>query len=461
MSEATFDSDKLESLLSEAAERCDVPGATIGLYANGEFSHANFGVLNADTKEPVKDDSLFQIGSITKVLTAQLVITLADQGKIELDKPLREYVPEFRVDDLEASNTVTVRQLLNHTSGLAGDFMVDTGTPPGELERYLQCCRLLPLNHRVGEGLSYSNAAYCLAGLLVERITGKSFYRAMEEMLFEPLGLSNSLVDHQQIPWERASSGHSPDPDEPNRMKVLDTIHGLPTCTAPAGATVMMTIKDLVDFARFHLGNGMGPDGHQVLSPEMIAEMQNPCVTIPVPQRNISRWGLGWFILDHGDQMLFGHDGATLGQASYLRVHKESGTVIALLTNGGRGNDCMVELFDTILGALIGCVHAVPPDPVEDEALDLSRFAGRFENIAFKTDFWVEDGVLCREAKGILNDLVIPEPKSELSYCGNDKFLNTVGKGRPAVISFHDFDEEGIPQTMFYGLRIARRVNPL
>lgn len=453
---------QLTDILSTAAEAWHVPGASCAVWSDGKLTQAEFGVLNSDTAAPVTRASIFQIGSINKVLTATLVMILKDKELVDLDKPVRDYIPEFRIASLSASKSITVRQLLDHSNGIAGDFMPDTGNDRDQLERYLQRCALLPLCHRVGEGLSYSNAAYVIAGLLIERLSGLAYHEVMEQWLFGPLGMQSAVVDIDKIPHENVASGHAPDSENPERMKPLETLHTIPASTAPAGAATMMTAEDLIKFARLHLDGGRAQDGQVILSPEAVEEMQEITVTIPIPQRNISHWGIGWFFLEQGDQTLFGHDGGTIGQYAFLRLHKQTGTIVALLTNGGSANDCMLDVFAQTLEPMTGFRHTPVPEPVLNQNVDLTKYEGRFETVATVTDFWIEDGVLMRKAVMTLGDTELPEPPKALVYAGDETFLNVPKTGgRPSLITFLDPDASGVPQTMFSGLRVARRMTPL
>ena len=155
--------DELKKILDDATTKFGVPGATCGMWVNDEFVDAQSGVLNTETRHDVKSMSMFQIGSISKVLTATLVMKLVDQGKVSLDSPVRDYIPDLKLGDEEVAAAVTVRQLLNHTSGIAGDFMPDTGLGPDRLERYLDKYALLPQCHGLGDGFSYSNSALLLS----------------------------------------------------------------------------------------------------------------------------------------------------------------------------------------------------------------------------------------------------------------------------------------------------------
>ena len=153
----------MQNALEEAAARHFVPGSVFALWNHGQLEIAQTGVLNVETGAAVRPDSMFQIGSITKVLTATLIMKLVDDGLVDLDATVRTYLPQFRVGDLEASRSVTVRQLLCHTSGLAGDFMTDTGAGSDRLAKFIDRCALLPLAHPVGNGFSYSNSAFKIA----------------------------------------------------------------------------------------------------------------------------------------------------------------------------------------------------------------------------------------------------------------------------------------------------------
>src|SRR4051812_35614992 len=122
-----LDTAHWQERLTTLAEKRGVVGATFAIGLGDETVSAATGVLNLRTQAPATPESLFQIGSITKVWTAVLALQLVDEGLIELDGPVVKYLPEFRVADEEVTRTVTVRQLLTHTSGIDGDLFLDTG----------------------------------------------------------------------------------------------------------------------------------------------------------------------------------------------------------------------------------------------------------------------------------------------------------------------------------------------
>src|SRR5437764_5255618 len=123
----TFDVERLEQRLRELSAKHRVTGASLAILDGDQSIEAATGVINQETGVEVTSDTLFQIGSITKVFTTTLVMQLVDEGRVDLDAPVKTYLPEFRVADDDATESVTDRQLLDHNSGIDGDFFENTG----------------------------------------------------------------------------------------------------------------------------------------------------------------------------------------------------------------------------------------------------------------------------------------------------------------------------------------------
>ncbi len=148
------------------------------------------GVRNPQPRTGVEAtaDALFQIGSITKVWTATLVMQLVDEGRIELDAPVRRYLPGFRVADEAVSDAVTIRHLLTHTSGIDGDHFADTGRGDDALERYVESCAELPQVHPLGATYSYCNTGYTVLGRVLELVADTVWDDLLRTRLVQPLG---------------------------------------------------------------------------------------------------------------------------------------------------------------------------------------------------------------------------------------------------------------------------------
>ena len=117
----------LEARLKAALERHKVPGASIAVFQNGQLERAAAGVVNVTTGVTMTPDTVLHIGSITKTLNATLVMQLVDEGRLELDAPLKRYLPDFALADQAAADAITVKMLINHTSGIDGELTPEAG----------------------------------------------------------------------------------------------------------------------------------------------------------------------------------------------------------------------------------------------------------------------------------------------------------------------------------------------
>ena len=446
-----------QSTLDEAASRHGVPGGVLAILHDGQLSVVTTGVLNVDTGEVVRPDSLFQIGSVTKVLTATLLMTQVDRGRVDLDESIRTYLPDFRTANSEALKGISVRQLLCHTSGLDGDFFTDTGSGPGRLARFLDRCALLPQLFDPGTDFSYSNVAYNVAGRIVEVVTGLDFDTALKQLLFEPLGLENSSADPCDLLGRSIASGHVPDPENPDSAKRLETLFTLPISASPAGSCCMMSASDLVTFARMHLNSGKNIGGNTVLSDSSVKAMQKEQVRIPVPARDLDAWGLGWFFQDVDGAALIGHDGATVGQNAYLRIDRETGSVGVLFANGGSANDFYLDVFRQSFDPMVGCATPEPPQMSDNPPGDLAVYAGVYRNVAGDVRIEIKDGSLVKSSTIRIDDLAIEQPKARMDYIGDDGFVSRLTEHEfPATTKFRM--QAGKAISLFSGFRWYHRV---
>ena len=209
-------------------------------------------------------DSVFQIGSTTKLWTASLVMQLVDEGLLDLDQPVRRYLPEFRIADEAAAASITARQLLSHTAGFEGDIFTDTGKGDDCLEKFVLTLGDTPQLFPPGERFSYNNAGYCVLGRLVEVLREKPFDDCLRDGLFVPLGLTHAATGPYEAILFRAAVGHvRPAPDAPPQPA---PVWALARSNAPAGSMLAMRPRDLLAFAQMHMSGGRAADGTVVLS---------------------------------------------------------------------------------------------------------------------------------------------------------------------------------------------------
>lgn len=417
--------DALEAL----AQQHGVPGAALAVLADGELTEAATGVLNVETAVAATTDSVFQIGSVTKIYTATLVMELVEQGRLGLDTRVVEVLPELTLADPEAAAEVTVRHLLTHTSGIDGDHFEDTGRGDDVLARYVESCADVGFLHPVGATMSYCNTGFVIAGRIVERLTRGTWDAAVRTRLCEPLGLERTATLPEDLLRFRVAYGY--EAGEAGELTPTRS-WGLPRSLGPAGL-VCATARDLAGFGRAHLDGGL-------LSAETAARMRAPQVSVPDRWTYGPDWGLGWMLFDWDGVAAFGHDGNTMGQSAFLRVIPEAGVVIALLTNVDHAFDLSRELFDVILGELCGAtLPAMPEPPASPPPVDLARHSGRYERRGTTFELRAEDGELVAEAlrTGALAELDDePVVRFSLKPVDQDLFVTRIGNERtwtPAV----------------------------
>nr|WP_206313274.1 serine hydrolase [Streptomyces coryli] len=408
-----LDAAHWQARLAALAERYRVPGAVLGIQRGGETVEAAYGVLNKDTGVATTTDSLFQIGSITKVWTATLALQLADEGRLDLDAPIADVLPELRLSDPGVAAKVTMRHLLTHTSGIDGDIFTDTGRGDDCLERYAAELEQAAQSHPLGATFSYCNSGYVLAGRVIEKLTGTTWDGALQERLCTPLGLAHTVTLPEEALRFRAALGHdAAGGGEPRPVPAW----GLPRSAGPAGL-ISASAADVLAFARMHLAGGIAPDGTRVLSEASARAMTVSQVELPDRHTLGDSWGLGWIRFDWDGHRLLGHDGNTIGQSAFLRVLPKADLAVTLLTNGGATRDLYLELFREIFADLAGVTMPAPLEPptVRPE-VDITPHLGRYERAS--ADVEVLDGAegprLRQTTTGPLAAMV-PEPVQEFA----------------------------------------------
>ena len=413
---APIDAAHWQRRLTELAERHHVPGATLGILRmrpgrDDELVELATGLLNKETGVETTTDSIFQIGSMTKVWTATVLMQLVDEGKLDLDKPVIDVLPELRLADSEVAEKVTMRQLLSHTSGIDGDVFTDTGRGDDCLEKYVAQLDQVAQNHPLGATWSYCNSGFSLAGRVIEKLTGGTWDAAIQERLIRPLGLARTGTLPEEALLHRAAVGHVGEPGaEPQRAPAW----GLPRSAGPAGL-INSTVGDVLTWARVHLNGGVAKDGTRILSEESTAVMTEKVAELPDKYILGDSWGVGWIRFGWDGRRLIGHDGNTLGQAAFLRVLPDEGLAVTLLTNGGNTRDLNEDIYREIFAELADVEMPQPlTPPAEPVSVDVTPHVGKYERASVRMDILERDGqpVLRTEVTGPLAALM-PETVHE------------------------------------------------
>ncbi len=441
------------------AEKYDVPGPAIAVLAGGEVVDHAAGLLSTTTGVGATTDSVFQVGSITKVWTATLVMQLVDEGALDIDLPIRTYLPEFRIADEGAAAEITTRQLLDHTAGFEGDIFTDTGVGDDCVERYLDAIRDVPQLFPPGELFSYNNAGFCVLGRLVEVVRAKAYDACLRDHLIQPLGLAHTATGPYEAILHRAAVGHLQ--AEAGAPYVPAPVWALVRSNIPAGSMLAMRPRDLLTFARMHLDGGVAADGTRVLGAASVAAMQQPQVTLPELGMMGTHWGLGWELFDTPDGTVIGHDGGTIGQSAFLRVVPEKGVAIAMLTNGGDIISLYRDVFSHLLPLLAGIdLPALPTPPAQPQRVDAGRYVGHYAAEVF--DIVVsqdDDGRIWMDLtpKGLAEEMgEKPERKELVHYAGDTLIPLEAAHGMHMPHAFVGDDGDGHALYLHLGRAVRR-----
>jgi hypothetical protein len=188
--------------------------------------------------------------------------------------------------------------------------------------------------------------------------------------------------------------------------------------------------------------------------------MQERRIDLP-PHADADGWGLGWMLFDWSGERLIGHDGLTIGQSSFLRVHPASGVVVSLLTTGGDAKSLYREIFQEVFATLCGVSLKPPPEDSPTVDVPLAHYAGRYERLSTGYEVSVEDGTLVLRAVGRRLPLsLLPPVRSPLRAIAADAFVvEQPGALVNSPILFSQFDGDGRPGYLHAGLRAAPRLN--
>lgn len=395
--ESRWQSAALQQRLDEARIRHGVVGASLAILSDGHVHVAASGLLNIDTGVEVTPDSVFQIGSIGKLFTATLLMQLVEEGRVVLDAPVRRYLPDFAVADEDASATITVRQLLAHTSGIDGDYLPPDDPSGPSSEGYVRKMRQLAQLHPVGAYMTYCNSGYVAAGRIAEVLRGAGWAQLVMDRICRPLALAPAFADPRESLRFRCAVGHVQDPAQGGRHR-LSPLSYLPLSIAAAGSVLSMSAAQLLRFAQAHMNDGEGSDGRRFLQANAVRAMREPQIALlPYSRKGYTHMGLGWFLRPRAKGTIFGHDGTTAGQMAYLTCVPQRRLAFALLTNSPSA-PLAEELRGAFLAELAGLPAEHEPEPVPHD-WHAGRYVGIYQNGSTRIEVSVRDGALHADAR--------------------------------------------------------------
>ena len=322
-----------------------------------------YGVADVRTGRPVTARTNFRIASNSKTFTGTAAMRLVDEGRLDLDLPVRRYVTDFRPP--AGAEGVTVRQVLNHSAGWLGYDYHDTGSDDQALARYVRDVHRLPQLTPVGRTFSYSNAALSVAGRVVETVTGTPFEAAVHRLVLAPLGMTGSGYDTRRV-----ADQATPHAVVDGRAVADPSLLFLPRSGNPFGG-LLSSAADMLSYLRFHLGDGRAADGQRLMSRASLQGMWRrvgPGGTLIV---ELNGAGVSWMVRPTAQGPVVVHHGGDLpGFHSGLLLVPERDFALAMLTNSESGPLLVARFFyqDWALRRFAGVSnlpaprHLLPPD---------------------------------------------------------------------------------------------------
>jgi len=322
--------DDIQGFIAQVMADWHIPGLAIAVVHATELTLLEcFGWRDREAGLPVTTDTLFPICSLTKSFTASGLAILADAGSLDWDKPVRDYVPELRLYDRDATERVTVRDLLLHRTGLPRHDWVHMG---GTLDRMgqVRALRHLQPTADLRARWQYQNLMYNLAGVVTERISDKTWEDFIRDEILQILGMNRHAFSLETM---QADLDHA----RPHVVLdgVLRCVPVRPIHTIPSGG-LAVSIGAMARYLRMHLGGG-GFEGRQLLSPAVSRLMQSPQIYVgPSPWTELGEchYGFGFDVLQYRGDKRVSHGGAWTGYCSALVMLPERRMGVVVLTNG-------------------------------------------------------------------------------------------------------------------------------
>ena len=392
--------DEISNLIEAKMAEYRITGVAFGLSKKGASQLRGFGLTNIDNPQPVTPDTVFPIASISKTVVGTAMMRRHDQGLVDVEAPVREYITDFQVGDAAATRDVRIWHLLTHTPGWEGQLDTpDRGS--ATLANLTEGLRDLPQLARPGEVWSYNNAGWGVAGRVIEIVTDSTISDALYALVFEPLALDRAFSQTGEAMSYRFAAPHR---EQGGRTVATHTFQLYPNVAAGGCA---MSLENMIRYLEFHLGDGTTPDGARLLSRASLEAMRTARI-----QKNSStgEMGLGWHLRTLNGVLTGQHGGTLGGHCLHAQLVPERNLCFSILTNhrdGWRLNeDVATVILDTYEGLALTpgqmtggnrggnermTYHAEPVSPQPE----LGEYVGLYRRPPVgEVDIRVEDGRL-------------------------------------------------------------------
>jgi CubicO group peptidase (beta-lactamase class C family) len=452
---------ELDAKIADGMTRYQIPGVAIGVYYQGQEYVRGYGITNVDAPVAVDGDTLFRIASTTKTFTGTTVMRLVEQGKLDLNAPVRRYLPDFHLADEAASAEVTLRQCLNHSAGWVGDDEMDFGRGDDALRRYIASMTILPQLTSPGTQFAYNNTALDVAGRVIEVVTDQPYEEAVQTLLLDPLQLNRTRFFTDELAGYPISGSHNV---IDGRAVFTPGLWYLPRNGHPDGGLISSAREQLA-WARFHLGDGRTDGATPVLTPASLKAMRSQPGPGGTLLAEIEGFGVSFAVRRTAEGVpVIMHGGSWPGQYSGFLFVPERDFALTMLTNSEGGPQLRRALFDDdwALQCFAG-LHNPPAQPVLLPASRLTDYDGTYLNLGVdRSGNWEELMLTVQGHAGALRgQLAIGDAASEigLTFYRDEYVLVEQGDDAPAGSVRANFvrDADGHVASFSYGGRLYLR----
>ena len=469
----SFNTDQLDTFVTQMMKDYDVPGVGLAVVEDGKIVYTKgYGVRDVTTGAPVTPDTQFAIGSVTKSFTALGMMVLVNEGSVDLGAPVTTYIPEFKLSDPESTKTVTVRNLLAHTTGLvrtdASSF--DTSITAEDI---IKAAATTPLVGKPGEVFVYSNVNTIIAGEIIERVSGESWKTFTRERVLKPLGMDTATLSVDALKEQS-------DVAAPHEADIVNG--GLQTtdylalgADVPAGA-INASAAEMARYVRFQVGDGAPLLSRENLDEMHLGQVAAPDFSLPSIVAEIARataenpedvppslvtneqYGFYWGVEDFLGETLVQHGGNVIGETANVTLLPEQRSGVVILANADGASTFMeavrLHVAEMLLGrsepdvnaTLQAQLRALGQDNAnlkadreaarsyQPEAGELSALAGTYRSLADPEPTRVE--VTGERALRLESGFQSVRFSVELLPLGKDRFMATSQPLTGAVFGF-------------------------
>ena len=353
---------KIEKEVEEKRKELGVPGVALAIVKDDKvILQKGFGLRDVERNLPVTADTVFAIGSATKAFTAMAAVISQDEGKLSLEDSPKTHLSYFRLQDPEADARITVRDLLDHSSGLG---LADLVTSPGVLNRseVIKVAGLAKPTAKFREKFQYQNVMYSAAGEVVAKANGTTWEKFIEERIFKPLGMKSSYTSFKQM---ARVTNHATGYWLENKIATKALLDDMAMVNiAPAG-TITSNIIDMSQWIRLMLGGGV-LDGTRFVSEKGFSEIVKRHIAVDAdlgvpPYLPDVGYGLGWFLADRDGHHFIYHPGGISGFTTLVELVPDQKLGLVVLTNAS-SNRGVATVSDIVFDSIVGKPKTIAED---------------------------------------------------------------------------------------------------